>query len=46
MQPAAGGFVGDDIYCAGAVVQIAKSAIVGFVQAACAVGGLLSLDCW
>ena len=45
MQPAAGGSVGDDIYYAGAIVQIAKSAIVGFTQAACAVGGLLCLVC-
>ena len=32
--------------CWRAFVQIAKSAIVGFVQAACAVGGVLSLVCW
>ena len=30
VQPAAGGFVGDDIYYAGAIVQIIKSAIVEF----------------
>ena len=42
MQPAAGGSVGDDVYCAGAVVQIAEGAIEGYLQAACALGGL----CW